>query len=63
VRLSTIHQLVVGGAAVGAALLCLYATSLAWAGRGSSWIALAVASALSSVVLALYVRRFHRTHR
>jgi uncharacterized integral membrane protein len=63
VRLSTIHQIVIGGAAVGAGLVCLYAAMQARAGRGSSWGLLAVAAGVCAVGLALYLRAFRRTHR
>ncbi|MGO9831916.1 MAG: hypothetical protein ACLPJH_17415 [Myxococcaceae bacterium] len=62
-RLSTIHQIVIGGAAVGAALVCLYAALLAMAGHGASWGVLAVAAGSCTVLLTLYLRRFRATHR
>lgn len=48
---------------MGAALVALYATLLARAGRGSTWGLLAVAAGGCAVLLALYLRRFRRTHR
>jgi len=62
-RLSTIHQIVIGGAAVGAGLVCLYAALQAAAGRGSSWGLLAVAGGACAVGLAFYLRSFRRSHR
>jgi hypothetical protein len=62
-RLSTIHQVVIGGAAVGAALVCLSAIVLARAGRGGSWGLLAAAAGLCALLLALYLGHFRRTHR
>jgi hypothetical protein len=63
VRLTTIHQVVISGAAVGAGLVCLYATLLARAGEGSSWGLLAAAAGCCAVLLALYLCHFRRTHR
>jgi uncharacterized membrane protein (UPF0136 family) len=63
VRLSTIHQIVISGAAVGAGLVCLYATLLARAGKGSTWGLLAAVAGCCAVLLALYLRHFRRTHR
>jgi inner membrane protein involved in colicin E2 resistance len=62
-RLSTIHQIVIGGAAVGAALVCLYSALLAGQGHGTSWGLLSAASGGCAVLLGLYLRRFRRTHR
>jgi hypothetical protein len=62
VRLSTIHQIVIGGATVGAGLVCVYATVLAQAGRDSSWWLLAATAGCCAVLLGLYLRRFRRTH-
>ncbi len=62
-RLSTIHQIVIGGAAVGAGLVCLYATAVARAGQGATWWLLAAAAGGCAALLALYLRRFRRTHR
>jgi hypothetical protein len=62
VRLSTIHQFVIGGAATGAGLVCLYAAVLARAGRGSSWALLSVAAGGCGLALAFYLRRFRHTH-
>lgn len=62
-RLATVHQFVIGGAAVGAGLVCLYAASLARGHSGSSWSLLAGVSAACSLTLGLYLLRFRRTHR
>jgi len=62
-RLTTLHQVVISGAALGAALLCLYAGLLARSGRGSTWGLLAAAAAATAAGLLLYLRRFRRTHR
>ncbi|MGO8968429.1 MAG: hypothetical protein ACLQDQ_02555 [Myxococcaceae bacterium] len=62
-RLSTIHQIVIGGATVGAALVCLYAALLALGGHGASWGLLAAAAGVCAVLLGLYLRRFRATHR
>lgn len=62
-RLSTLHQVVISGAAIGAALVCLYAGMLARTGRGGTWGLLAAAAAATAVGLILYLRRFRRTHR
>jgi hypothetical protein len=63
VRLSTVHQIVIGGAAVGAALVCLYSALLASQGRGASWGLLAVAGAACAVMVGLYLRRFRQALR
>ncbi len=62
-RLSTVHQIVIGGAAVGAALVCLYAALLASESRGASWGMLAVVAAVCAVLLGLYLRRFRQRLR
>jgi hypothetical protein len=62
-RLSTLHQIVIGGAVVGAGLVSLYAALLARAGRGTVWGLLAAAAASCAIALALYLRHFRRTHR
>ncbi|HXX30898.1 MAG TPA: hypothetical protein VEJ89_09285 [Myxococcaceae bacterium] len=62
-RLTTLHQVVIGGAAVGAGLVCLYAALQARSGRGATWGVLAAAAASTAVGLILYLRRFRRTHR
>jgi len=63
VRLATVHQLVIGAAATGAGLVCLYAATLARGRPGSSWGLLAVAAAACALTLGAYLLRFRRTHR
>jgi hypothetical protein len=61
-QLSAIHQVVIGGAAVGATLVALYALLAAPKGAGATWDLLAGAAACCAVALAAYLRRFRRTH-